>query len=206
MCASQRTTDSSYPFDRVQKAVHLIRDPYDNIVSRFHHEVRNGDTKRQEFGAEAFRAYCQQDKNSVHKRSAVETFLSKYQTSKFQDIPCLDEFVKYALWHNHAFETSATLGLDTMTVHYGWYATAFQATKNKILAFLGLKEDEESPVEHPFVTGKVYSEYFTEQERKGVKSILMSIASEETWAEIRQYFASVEAEDPLSRTSSKAAL
>ena len=36
------------------------------------------------------------------------------------------------------------------------------------------------------------------KERKDLKSILMSLATEETWAEIRQYFASVEAEDPLS--------
>jgi hypothetical protein len=181
-----------YPFDRVQKVVHLIRDPYDNIVSRFNHEIKSGHTKSQEFGAEAFRAHCQQEfKTSVSKRRTLEMFLSEYQYSKFQDIPCLDEFVKYALWHNHAFETSATLGLDTMLVHYSsWYATTFQATKNKLLAFLGLKEHAESPVEHPFVTGQVYSGYFTEQERKDVQSILMSLASEETWAEIRQYFAS----------------
>jgi hypothetical protein len=63
---------------------------------------------------------------------------------------------------------------------------------------LGLKEHEESPTAHPLVTGKVYSEYYTAQERKDVNYVLMLLASEETWAAIRQYFSSEEAEAPLS--------
>jgi hypothetical protein len=135
MCASDELrTATPYAFDRVQKAVHLICDPFDNVVSRFHLHTKQRRTKSQEFGREAFRAYCRED-HPVNRQRNLEMFLGESQISKVHDIPCLNDLVKYTVWHNHAFDTSAKLELDTMLVHYGWYASRFQATKNKLLDF-----------------------------------------------------------------------
>jgi hypothetical protein len=185
-CASESGKHSeTYPFDQVQKAIHLIRNPFDNIVSRFHLKIKTGRAISKDSSREAFRDFCFEDNQNANDSATLEMLLSKEQLDTIEKVPCRAEFFRYVHWHNLAFKTCNGLGIETLLIHYGWYESNFSATISTILDFLGLKKKLEPA---PFINGKVYSEYFTEEEKAAVKTLLHSLASSETWAEIERYF------------------
>jgi hypothetical protein len=185
-CASEgRKNSETYPFDQVQKAIHLIRNPFDNIVSRFHLKIKTGRAISKDSSREAFRNFCFEDNQNANDSATLQMLLSKEQFDIIEKVPCRAEFFRYVHWHNHAFETCNGLGIETLLIHYGWYESNFSATTSALLDFLGLKKKSEPA---PFIRGKVYSEHFTEEEKTAVKTVLHSLASSETWAEIERYF------------------
>jgi hypothetical protein len=185
-CASGGGKNSEpYPFDRVQKAVHLIRNPFDNIVSRFHLKIKTGRAMSKDSSREAFRNFCFEDNQNANDNATLEMLLSKEQFDILEIVPCGAEFFKYVHWHNHAFETCNRLGIETLLIHYDWYESNFSQTTSALLDFLGLKKKSEPA---PFTPGKVYNEHFTEEEKTAVRTVLQSLASSETWAEIERYF------------------
>ena len=112
---------------RVARAVHLIRNPLHNVVSRFHLEAKHWNKKKQgltdyhklmiPINATGFRQYCSRlDKSSsldaefdyIWSTIAKEWPASKYRPADskkvkgwFRLIPCRAEFVKYVKWHDH---------------------------------------------------------------------------------------------------------
>lgn len=173
--------DVQYSPDRVAKAVHLIRDPFDNIVSRFHLELSTfkrgyNDT------ATGFRDFCMHlnDQFDTEERNSMFWPMMK----KLRDIPCRADFFRYMEWHNLAFTTTEDLGIETLVVHYADYTVDYDATSRKILEFLEL-DAVAAPT--PFIEGKAYSDYFTESEKNTVRKVLKELASQATWREIQRY-------------------
>ena len=56
---------------------------------------------------------------------------------------------------------------------------------SNIMDFLNLPRAQE-PIE--FITGKVYSDFFTLDERLAAKKLVRTIADEWTWSEVSKYF------------------
>jgi len=177
----------SYPVDRVEKAVHLIRNPFDNAVSRFHLETHEGksavDFPKTRDG---FRAFCQR-MNRAHMLQEVQAlFLDNVHLKTLANVPCRADFIRYVQWHNLAFATAQDLDLDTYVLHYDWYATRFNQTAKELLDFLRLEPRGEPA---PFVMGKVYAnDHFTAEEREAVKVAMQAMASRTTWQHISRYF------------------
>jgi len=181
----------SYNTSKVHKAIHLIRDPFANIVSRFHHTKkrmnRNNDTKELEMfpdNKEGFRRFCL-IANEKWKNEVNNTWFSD-EISMLLHIPCRDDFLRYAVWHNLAFmATDEDLHLPTLVVHYEDYAERFNETVTELLAFLDLEKAAEP---YPFHNGRAYDDYFTKEERKTVKEAMKVIATKQTWQSIKHYF------------------
>lgn len=113
----------------VKKTVHLIRNPFDNIVSRYFHQIRVGKissskyvdetniveggdvvTKATEllYDREAFRSYCfEQNEQNVNDNDTLQHFVSDHVFEMMQDVPCRVEFFKYVMWHNLAFDVTS---------------------------------------------------------------------------------------------------
>ena len=187
----------TYEATDVHKAIHLIRNPFDNIVSRFNFEQKHQNqtnasplTKDLPKSRTGFRKFCQRmdDKWLPSERAHIvyganEELLEHTMTK----IPCHSDFVRYVEWHNQAFVATRDLQVETMILHYEQYAAAtFNATANKLFGFLELSQEG---IVKPFLEGKVYAqEYFTSAERTAAKEMVQELALTETWENLKHYF------------------
>ena len=179
-------TKGAYPPTRVDKAVHLIRDPLDNVVSRFRYERVNGRSAI-EFNStrEEFRMYCENMNREflpdVKRGRYIEPDIRKL----IEKVPCFTEFLKWVEWHNFAFIATEELELDTFVLHYEDYSTKFDGVTSDLLAFLHLERIADPPVFQAF---KEYKDYFTQEEREVVAVAIRFMALRKTWSHVSRYF------------------
>ena len=179
-----RIVTGYYSQNLLAKAVHLIRDPFDNVVSRFHYSrmhfgMRNQTDKLAMYprSREGFRAFCKDLGSRFHEKERD----SKFYTDVFdeiKDIPCHADFFRWIQWHNLAFTTTWDLNIPTMILHYENYTSNFDE-------FLDQDGVNEPPL---FETGKTYREYYTNGEIKSVESMFRKLALNKTWYHTKHYF------------------
>ena len=102
-----------------------------------------------------------------------------------KDVPCYSEFIRYVKWHDLAFDTTAELGIPSMTIFYEDYANKFNKTKTDLLRFLEQDEVYDPP---SFVAGKTYRHYYTEKEIDAVSVIFSKLSKKETKEKTKHYF------------------
>ena len=183
-----------YPTARVSKSVHLIRDPLDNVVSRFRYERSNHrsatsypDTR------EGFRLYC----HNLHKefqlqyRSPGTKFLEESLLQVLvPHVPCYADLIRYIEWHNMAFVTERDMNLDSLVVHYSDYeSSTFHSTVSKLMDFLELTWVGQ-PVK--FIESKTYRHhYYTHEEQVLAFRAMKQMALQQTWNHLRRYASQV---------------
>lgn len=204
LTSCQRTTQRSHgetveariPASAVSGVVHLIRNPYHNIVARFHLERRN---MIREFpklaamfpsNATGFARWCQY---LDHKYSKADKRMFNADVLQLMnDVPCRAEFFKYTQWHNLLLESAAALGfpgerpVPMLNIHYEDYANNFNQTLVSLLDFLQLPVAETQF--QSFRSLPAYADHFTDRHRVAVKALIEHVASPETWKLIRHYF------------------
>jgi hypothetical protein len=178
----------------VQRAVHVVRNPFDNIVARFHMKmnkwkgkVENGDEGFQPYlynsTKEGFRAYCKFRNKPFHKlKWNVTLIFGSYTEQKAQllkhlcDVPCYEQFIMYIRWHNFALQLLQERNISTLTLFYEDYASNFESTVDSLLEFLSLTPaTNTSPPE--FIAGKQYLDYYDANETIAVKQLIVGLAS-----------------------------
>eukprot|EP00565_Helicotheca_tamesis_P008482 CAMPEP_0185725296 /NCGR_PEP_ID=MMETSP1171-20130828/1590_1 /TAXON_ID=374046 /ORGANISM="Helicotheca tamensis, Strain CCMP826" /LENGTH=320 /DNA_ID=CAMNT_0028393385 /DNA_START=180 /DNA_END=1142 /DNA_ORIENTATION=- len=184
----------------VSRAVHLYRNPFDNIISRYHLELKNFAKKNEtqqlskySDGTKGFRLFC---KEMLDDKYYEETVNSKLIDGSLLDIiktvPCYHDFIRYIQWHNFASLALQSLHLPTLILHYEDYGTNFDDALDSLLHFLGFDDialrDGHGGLKE-FAEGKVYMlEYFTESEIQAVQRSLKELAFPNVWDEIEHYF------------------
>jgi hypothetical protein len=199
----------------LDSAIHLIRDPFDNIISRMHLGFRNqyrtnyADMTAEELEAfmkskDGVNAWCKTVDANFWKtqkghvtgdmKISNETLsLLPYDATPYLHVPCHGEFFRYTQWHNYAVELIKKRNLAVLTVHYENYGTTYNRTVDQILDFLGQSREHEP---RPFKTGKTYRDaFFDNSVQHEIKHLIKEIASEETWALLRRYFTSPHKDD-----------
>ena len=130
----------------VKKAVHLIRNPFDNVAARFHHAWKLGRTEeitnikdQYAFDTEGFHNYCAfLDKKYIPRE---REWYSSQTFELAQRIPCHAEFYRYIQWHNLAFETTReTMNIPSIVISYEHYKHHLDATIGRLLQFLNLQQ------------------------------------------------------------------
>lgn len=187
-----KKTKGIYDKDLIERAVHLIRDPFDNIVSRFHlahnHFGKRNETDKVEKypkSSYGFRKFCSDlGETYQHEEKKSRLYSDVYQVVK--DIPCHADFFKFVQWHNLAFTTTWDLGVPTLVLHYENYTSNFNQTKEMLLDFLKQDDNHYDPPE--FITGKTYREYFTKKEVDAVSQMFSKLALDKTWNYTKHYF------------------
>ena len=188
----QQTVEVKYDTNKVDKAIHLIRNPFDNVISRFHLErhrlMKANDTEKLEgfsSSREGFRSFCRYMDGKW--KDEVEGWWLTEEISMMRSIPCRDDFFRYIVWHNLAFTaTDDKLNISTYILHYEDYSPErFNETVTGLLDFLHLQQENEP---YPFREGHTYLSYFTQEEREAVKQAMKIIATQKTWHNIQHYF------------------
>lgn len=177
--SQQNLSYKTYSTDRVARAIHVVRDPFDNVVSRFHHLQPPSRQRRQEFWD-----YC-----AAHdaKYRADEIRYAHFRDNpllrRLWQVPCHAEFCKYVEWHNLATFVTQDLGLSTLVVHYESYGKDDLRQQHAVLDFLELEPLSTFP---PFER-HTYADYFSDEERHIVKQAFQFMASRDTWSLIERY-------------------
>ena len=179
---------STYAPEHVVKAVHLLRNPFDNVVSRFHLEraVPNSTASAYAPNRRGFLRYCLAI--DFHYTKQEIEYLHFQENQLLQDlwkVPCHADFLKYVEWHNLAFYTTDDGALPTLLVHYDDYRTRAVAVRDELLSFLGLVATADPP---PFAAGTSYADYYTREEQGIVKRAFAFMASRKTWEQVQRYF------------------
>ena len=177
--------------EKVGRAVHIIRDPFDNVVARFHFHVKTlkGKNKSETLARypstrDGFRKFCH-DLGRNWTTKEEESMIYNDLFDWIKDVPCHSDFFRYIQWHNLAFATSAEMGIPSMKLHYESYSSDFNKTKDELLQFL--YQDEVNPPPS-FITGKTYRQYYTKGEIYAVSIMFDKLAHPETKRFTRHYF------------------
>ncbi|VEU35772.1 unnamed protein product [Pseudo-nitzschia multistriata] len=189
-----RTTYSS---DIPKRAVHLIRDPFDNIVARLHLKERrwarrSNDKKYEErvdrFNKtkDGFRAYCRFRDTDSLKQEMRQRVLSDELLQFAKNIPCYAEFITYTQWHNHAIDLVANKKMPVLTLFYEDYASNWDETVNQLLRFLALSPAKGAKAEE-FILGKHYDEFYFDEEKSNATKLIRALASPELWELLQRY-------------------
>jgi hypothetical protein len=184
----------TYPENVVKAAVHLIRNPFDNIVARLHFEQKKWRKSGKEQHKESLLNFTD-DKQGFqrwcnHIDSVDLNFRGPelYTTAMLQQlarVPCYSEFGRFIQWHNNAIAVARRLQLPTHTLFYENYTTNLNATGDQLLSFLKLTRSGPAPV---FIEKKHYPDYYTLGQIRRVAAMARTIATPECWEMIRHYF------------------
>jgi hypothetical protein len=191
LCASAFPTDfkrdashSGYGYDKVNRAIHLIRDPLDNLVARYHYFGVRLDEARYTRDAKGFARFCA-EKDSMQS-TGLDLLLDPQILNLTLDIPCHVDLFRYVLWHNSALNaTEQSFQVPTLVVHYEDYASDFEGTLESTLKFLELHNVGQYA---NFQKGKSYRDYFTEEQVARVRSAIMMLSLPITWRYLERYF------------------
>lgn len=177
---------SVYDAGMVKKAVHLVRNPFDNVVARFHLYVKN-QPKSFTNDPQGFRRWCHDlNQYAIHYMRKGPSSSGNVQ-DVISTVPCFSEFYRYVQWHNHASTVTQEIGVLPHFLHYEDYSHMFNETVEALLSYL------DTPIIMPapqFIPGKHYEDkYYSNEQRTAVEKLIKKIASRDTWAELERYFA-----------------
>jgi len=179
---------SYYSTSLVKRAVHLIRDPFSNIVARFHYRIkkltRQNETHNYTLDKDGFRTMCSELDARV-KDDVMSSPFYRDVRDLVKVIPCSSDFFRWTQWHNLAHITTLDLDLPTLILHYENYTHNFNQTVDLLHNFLQLDMKNKPPL---FVIGKTYRDYFTREERTAIKQMVEKLATKKTWENIHHYF------------------
>jgi len=185
----------------VSRAVHLYRNPFDNVVSRYQYVLKDlaEKNKTEKFskysnGREGFQLFCKEKMGDRFYKEAVDSEL--IDDSLLEDIkivPCYHDLIRYTQWHNFATMTAKSLHLPTLILHHEDYATEFDGTHSSVLNFLGFDngafgDGESGLLQIAEENSYDMSAYFTESEIEAAKRSMEELAFPNIWKEIEHYF------------------
>eukprot|EP00591_Stephanopyxis_turris_P009639 CAMPEP_0195526934 /NCGR_PEP_ID=MMETSP0794_2-20130614/28268_1 /TAXON_ID=515487 /ORGANISM="Stephanopyxis turris, Strain CCMP 815" /LENGTH=309 /DNA_ID=CAMNT_0040657725 /DNA_START=277 /DNA_END=1206 /DNA_ORIENTATION=- len=187
--AKHGETRTRYDPSLVGKAVHLFRDPFDNIISRFHLHVKSS-LKQERDDSNAFtndptglQAFCVNQ--NAHWAEEEAEILGEAITIAARSVPCHADFFRYVQWHNYAFEITKNLSIPAHILHYEDYRDDFDGTLSSVMDFLELPRVVKNVTEFYWSN---YTGYFTNEQRSAVAAYVKMLASHETWYELKRYF------------------
>jgi hypothetical protein len=170
---------TSYNISVPVKAIHLVRNPFNNLVARWH-------LGRKKVPMETFDEWCTY-LDGRHQKEEDELF-KPYKFIIPDGLKCRGEWYRYVQWHNMAFEVTNRNRLPVEYVRFESYEDEYDGTVSRILRFLNfsLADMVKPPLE--FTTGKSYLVLYSDSQKRAAKSFVQAMASNETWSLLECYF------------------
>jgi len=184
------------PKTDISKIIHLIRDPFSNIVSRFHEYLLEDNIKREDSkfsdNRVGFKAWClEMDTNVELSNLDRESNLITYEIKELmKDVPCHSEFYKYVSWHNHVMEMAWNERYPILQVYYEDYASKSkeQQLAIQMAGFLEERIINTSNVIPLTMVVRSYRNYYTDEERLSAEKLVKAMALTTTWDVLERYF------------------
>ena len=177
-----------YSKDLVGRAVHLVRNPLDNVVSRFHlsrqHSLEKTNSSLAN-NATGFHEWCRE---LDHKHTSKERrHLDPELLRLWRDVPCHAQFFEYVQWHNLAYTTTTEyLNIPLLVLRYEDYKRDWDGTVQSLMEFLQLDAGDLTAT--PFDMSTYHDTYYTESQKVAIRQMMESLASVPIWEIIQVYF------------------
>ncbi len=180
----------------VKKSIHMFRDPFDNIVSRFHLAQKRIKEGRDESLADSypndesgFKRWCKEIDEKYDFEVIEILGKDTMKILKEASVPCYSEFYRYIQWHNLAFGVVKNLNIPSLTLYYENYGIDFEGMKSQIMDFMESKEiGKKGRRKVAFRLGKSYKDFFSEEHQNAVEKFMSLTSSKETSLALRRYF------------------
>ena len=165
------------------KVVHLVRDPFDNLVARMHWYDHGGNFSANEAG---FRQWCI-IADSLSDGNVTSNLQDRYNVSDeiIYNLPCLADWWRYVEWHNNALFMLATNDYPALTIYYEDYSRDYQATIDSLFDFM---ESDQVMPPLPFIANKTYHSYFSDETKLLAAQFVKQVATPRCWRILRRYF------------------
>jgi len=179
----------------ISSSIVMLRNPLDNIVSRFHYEHRlhsgvgsnphfvrwEKDYPKDHIG---FREWCEYIDN-INQFTEQQCFSDDQTLLELMDhVPCHSEFYKYTHWYNNAFALLGDIDAETQNVHYEDFFLRPEAQTKEVVDFLELSSSGSSPFGFKL---RDYTYYYSIEDRANIIKLINYIASGETKSHLRRY-------------------
>lgn len=194
-----------YPPWLVEKVVHLIRSPFDNIVSRKHLGVKKHRSRGlDEAVLETFTdtrdgilAWCEFLDSKFGENPA--TWVPEDVRHLLERIPCYSDLIHYVKWHELATKVYEKYQVPAHILFYEDYSAKYQETVKNLYEFLDL-----TVVGKPmqFKPGKTYRHLFKEDEIEAMVEVIRATATPQCWNLLSRYF--VVANTTVAKTAGQA--
>lgn len=164
------------------------------MVSRLHHDVRKR-VNVNEWTAEqgdvyldnrtGFLAYCQ--RIDAAKLATLHTDESTTQLlNDLMELPCWSDLMYYLRWHSLALQIMATLQIPVHVLYYEDYSRDYAGTVRSLYNFLNVSHVLDDAL--PFVSGKTYQDYYTDEQHERLADISQRLSSEASWTLLQQRY------------------
>jgi len=171
--------DIKYNPQLVKGAVHLYRDPFDNVVLRFWAEREEASKEEKKHwlhryppSNEGFQLWC---KDRDEEWLKVETAWYGDEVMAAADgVVCRQEFYKLIMYHNNVVRSRASFQLETLLLKYEDLYNSYFRTIGMLVNFLELPVVSKAPPKDIQVGFSRY--YFTEDQRDATFKFMDSIA------------------------------
>lgn len=168
----------------VSQAIHLIRSPYDNLVARFHLDVRHWGREGKDISPynstpQGFQAYCLEADSSIRDQLIRSDLLDR--------ILCIHDLIRYVQWHNSAVWFIQHKLESSFVLYYEDYSINYNATVQSLYNFC---QQEICGQPLPFQTSKTYDDYYTNDQRDAIATFVQTYALGKTWELLLRYFVS----------------
>jgi len=172
----------------------MMRNPLDNVVSRFHYEHRLNSgqgynpyfkewTKSYPNDYSGFSEWCEfiDETNEFTEQICFSDDPTLLEL--MNDVPCHSEFYKFTHWYNNAFELIAKIGSESRSAYYEDFFLRPEKQIRQIVDFLELNNTGEM---FDFSL-RDYTYYYTLEKRTKVIHLINHIASNDTKFYLRRY-------------------
>jgi hypothetical protein len=177
----------------VDRAVHIFRSPFDNLVSRKHLGVKSRVTNDPSFAPmlddtrEALLSWCNYTDRIIigNPEARGWSSLSPEIQALFESVPCSVEMFRHVQWHNLAMEMTKRRNIPVHYIYYEDYETNFNETVDGLMQFLEL---EVRNVSDPFEVGKSYESIFADEHSEAIAKFVRTVATPDCWRHLSHYF------------------
>lgn len=183
------------PKKDVNNLIHLIRDPFSNIVSRFHAYLSQFTVTEKPFSNDrsGFKQWCEGIDNDeeVNEIEYMSSFFTMEMKELMKIVPCHSEFYKYVAWHNHVMEMAWNEDYEVLPIFYEDYANTAEQRQMaiKMAGFLEapvVSGDENMP---DYLKVRLYrDDYFTAEEITNIETFVRVVALKATMQLLERYF------------------
>mmetsp|Transcript_30147 Transcript_30147/g.36844 ORF Transcript_30147/g.36844 Transcript_30147/m.36844 type:complete len:786 (-) Transcript_30147:57-2414(-) len=176
-----------YKATEVKKVVHLLRNPFDNVVARFHYLYKryNSENNRDwnySHNPAGFKEYCA-ELDAEFEGMRITTFGAEISILA-RRIPCHGEFYQYVQWHNNAFRLARMLNIPELVLLYEDYR---ENMNQQVAQLFGFLEVTVTGFVTPFQWNGGYERYFTAADREKIKLFIMAMCEDKTCEIMKQY-------------------
>lgn len=178
----------------VKKILHFIRDPFDNAVARFYSYVGlmrardPGIINKYPLSPSGFAMWC---KSQDDKFEEMELrFLHERLRPLAKVIPCRQEFIKYAMFHNNVYQVQKKMKKQYAVVTYDDFIDNRVYTIKRVTRYLGYPIAYGNP-RYGAVQGKgAFRTYYTDDQVRKIEDFLQHLVHPALWQTMKRYSSS----------------